>query len=67
MKRIIKRKEAALMVGVSPDYINLLIETDGFPKPVTVVKTQGFIDIEVQAYIDRKIADRDAAVAGGAE
>jgi predicted DNA-binding transcriptional regulator AlpA len=66
MKKIIKRRQAAAVAGVCSRQIPHLIETDGFPPPVLVGKSEGWIDAEVQAWIDQKIAERDAALAGGA-
>jgi predicted DNA-binding transcriptional regulator AlpA len=56
MKKIIKRRQAAAVAGVCSRQIPHLIETDGFPPPVTVGKSEG--------WIDQKIAERDAALAG---
>lgn len=66
MKKIIKRRQAAEAAGVCSRQIQALIESDGFPPPVLVGKSEGWIDTEVQAWIDRKIAERDATLAGGA-
>ncbi|MBL1262061.1 helix-turn-helix transcriptional regulator [Candidatus Methylomicrobium oryzae] len=66
MRRIIKRKDAAAMVGVSIKTIPLLIKENGFPKPVSVGKSNGWIDTEIQEWIEKKISERDAALAGGA-
>jgi predicted DNA-binding transcriptional regulator AlpA len=66
MKNILKRSQAAKVAGVSVRQIPKLIEEDGFPAPITVGKSDGWIDTEVQAWIDQKIAERDATLAGGA-
>jgi prophage regulatory protein len=66
MRRIIKRKEAAAMVGISIKTIPVLIKEDGFPRPVSVGKSVGWIDTEIQEWIEKKIAERDAVLAGGA-
>lgn len=56
------------MVGVCTDQLKNLIESDGFPKPIKIGKVDAWIDTEVQAWIDEKIACRDAAtVTGGAQ
>lgn len=68
MKKVLKRSHAAAMAGVCTDQIKNLIEMDGFPKPIKVGKIDGWVDTEIQAWIDAKIAERDAAaVTGGAE
>lgn len=66
MKKVLKRSHAAAMAGVCTDQIKTLIETDGFPKPIKVGKIDGWVDAEIQAWIDAKIAERDGlAVSGG--
>lgn len=68
MKNAIKRRQAAEMAGVCDRKINSLIENEGFPQPIKVGGQDLWIDTEVEAWIDGKIAERDAvAVAGGAE
>jgi prophage regulatory protein len=65
MRRIIKRKDAAAMIGVSIKTIPLLIKENGFPKPVSVGKSSGWIDTEIQEWIEKKIVERDTSLAGG--
>jgi predicted DNA-binding transcriptional regulator AlpA len=66
MKNILKRSQAAKVAGVSIRQIPKLIKEDGFPAPITVGKSDGYIDTEIQEWIDQKIAERNAALAGGA-
>jgi len=37
-----------------------------FPKPIKIGKSDGWIEAEVDAWIEQKMADRDATVVGGA-
>ncbi|MBL6987836.1 MAG: AlpA family phage regulatory protein [Methylobacter sp.] len=67
MKRVLKCNQAATMAGVSTRSLKGLMETDNFPMPIMVGKAHGWIDTEIQAWIDQKIADRDAVVVGGTE
>jgi predicted DNA-binding transcriptional regulator AlpA len=66
MKNILKRSQAAKVASVSVRQIPKLIKEDGFPPPITVGKSDGWIDTEIQAWIDQKVAERDSALAGSA-
>ncbi|CAD6874268.1 helix-turn-helix transcriptional regulator [Methylomonas fluvii] len=65
MKKAMKRAQTAQMAGVCSNMLKVLIETDGFPSPIKVGKADAWIDTEVQAWLDAKIAERDAVVAAG--
>lgn len=67
MKRVLKCNQAATMAGVSTRSLKGLMETDNFPLPIMVGKAHGWIDTEIQAWIDLKIVERDAGIVGGAE
>jgi prophage regulatory protein len=67
MKKILKRSQAAKVAGVSVRQIPKLIKEDGFPPPITVGKSDGWVESEIDAWIDQKIAERNAALAGGTQ
>jgi predicted DNA-binding transcriptional regulator AlpA len=46
--------------------IRSLIASGEFPKPVTVSKTDLWVESEIDAWIDYKIAERDGAIGGAA-
>ena len=64
---IIKGAVAAKRIGVSIKKIRYMSQSGEFPKPIKIGKSDGWIETEVDAWIKQKIADRDAAAAGGTE
>lgn len=67
MKKTLKRRDVADIVGVSERQINKLVASDGFPKPVKIGKLDMWVDSEVQAWIDARISERDADLVVGGE
>lgn len=57
---IIKRADLAKKIGVCSDSIKKLTEEDGLPKPVKIGKVSGWIESEIDAWLEKKIAERDA-------
>jgi predicted DNA-binding transcriptional regulator AlpA len=66
MSQLLKREEAANLTAVCAKQVKQLIENEGFPRPVRVLKSDRWVESEIRAWIDQKIAERDAALAGGA-
>lgn len=66
---LISANEVAVKLGfTNSDYISKLSKKGMLPKPITIGgKLLFWVESEIQEYVDRKISDRDAAVAGGAE
>ena len=58
--QIIKRAELAKKIGVCSDSIKKLIEEDGLPKPIKIGKVSGWLESEVDTWLEHKIAERDA-------
>jgi prophage regulatory protein len=69
-KRILRRPEVLKKVGLCKAQLQNLINAGEFPRPVKLGGTDnravGWVDTEVQAWIDKKITERDAALVGGA-
>jgi prophage regulatory protein len=66
-RKFIKTSAVAKMVGVGSKKIRYMAKAGDFPKPVAIGKSDSWIESEVVDWIEQRIADRDAAVAGGAE
>lgn len=68
---IMRRAEVLKKVGLSKTTLQSLMDAGEFPKPVKLggqdARAVGWVDTEVDAWIDQKISDRDAGIAGGAE
>lgn len=66
---ILRRPEVLKKVGLCKAQLQNLINAGEFPKPVKLggpdARAVGWVDTEVQAWIDAKIAVRDAEIAGG--
>lgn len=67
---ILRRAEVLKKVGLSKTTLQSLMDAGEFPKPVKLcgpdARAVGWVDAEVQSWIDQKIAERDAEIAGGA-
>lgn len=67
---ILRRPEVLKKIGLCKAQLQNLINAGEFPKPVKLggpdARAVGWVDTEVQAWIDAKIAERDTALAGGA-
>ena len=64
---LIRKKEAARRVGYHPVHIMSLAKAGKFPAPVYLSDSAVcFVESEVQAWINAKIAERDAKLARGA-
>jgi prophage regulatory protein len=71
MSKIILRKPDVLKkIGVSKTQLQNLIDAGEFPGAIKIggheARAIGWIESEIDAWIDQKIAERDAALAGGA-
>ena len=63
MIRIVRRKELRHRVGYSPAHIDRLEKANQFPKRVELGPSAvGWIESEIQAWIEARIAERDARV-----
>lgn len=66
---ILRRPEVLKKVGLCKAQLQNLINAGEFPKPVKLggpdARAVGWVDTEVQAWIDAKIAARDAEIAEG--
>lgn len=69
-KRILRRPEVLKKVGLCKAQLQNLINAGEFPKPVKLggpdARAVGFVESEVDAWIDARIAEREAEIAGGA-
>jgi prophage regulatory protein len=69
-KRILRKPDVLKKVGVSKTQLQTLIDTGEFPGTIKLggpnARAIGWIESEVDAWIDQKIAERDAALVGGA-
>lgn len=67
---IMRRAEVLKKVGLCKATIQTLMDAGDFPKPVKLcgpdARAVGWVSVEVDAWIDQKIADRDTEIAGGA-
>jgi prophage regulatory protein len=61
MIKIVKRKPLLQNLGVCPDRLADLIKNDGFPKPIRIGKISGWVESEVDIWIEQRMAERDAA------
>jgi len=63
-----RRAEVLKKVGLSKVTLQTLMDAVKFPKPVKLCgqdgRAVGWIDSEVDAWIEQRIADRDAGIAG---
>jgi prophage regulatory protein len=69
-KRILRRPELTKKVGLCKVSIDNLVKSGEFPPPIKLGGTDsravGWIESEVDAWIDQKVTERDAEIAGGA-
>ena len=62
--RIVRRKELRHLVGYSPAHIDRLEKAGQFPKRVELGPgAVGWIEDEIQAWIEERVAKRDGAQA----
>jgi predicted DNA-binding transcriptional regulator AlpA len=66
MIKIVKRKPLLQNLGVWADRLTDLIKYEGFPKPIRIGKISGWVESEVDAWIEQQMAEGDAALAGSA-
>jgi prophage regulatory protein len=66
MIKIVKRKPLLQNLGVCSDRLTDLIKHEGFPKPIRIGKISGWVESEVDVWIEQRMAERDATLAGGA-
>ncbi|WP_341325929.1 AlpA family phage regulatory protein [Methylotuvimicrobium sp. KM2] len=59
-KTIIKRSVLAAKLGVSEVRIKTLIKEDNLPRPIKIGKISGWVESEIDNWIDSKISERDA-------
>lgn len=68
---ILRKQDAAKKVGLCKQQLQLLINAGEFPGPIKLggadSRAVGWVESEVDAWIEQKIAERDAALAGGAQ
>ena len=63
--RFLRMKQVAELVGYHPVHIRRLAKAGKFPKPVPLgERAVGFVEDEVIAWQEDRIAKRDAATAG---
>lgn len=66
---ILRRPEVLKKVGLCKAQLQNLINAGEFPKPVKLggpdARAVGFIESEVDSWIDARIAERDAEITGG--
>ena len=61
-KRILKLPQVEEVTGLRRDSIYRLAREGKFPRPIKLSeKSSGWIEHEVQAFLDERIAERDAA------
>jgi prophage regulatory protein len=69
-KTILRKSDVLKKVGVSKTQLQTLIEAGEFPGAIKLggpeARAIGWIESEIDAWIDQKIAERDATLAGGA-
>ena len=65
---ILRRSEVLHKIGISKTTLQTLMDAGQFPKPVKLggpdARAVGWVDSEVQAWIDQKIAERDSMPKG---
>jgi prophage regulatory protein len=60
LTRILRKKEVLQLCGIGSSYMYRLISEDTFPKPVNLSpKIVGWVDTEIQEWVENKIALRD--------
>lgn len=60
MHKIIKRNKVLKGLDISADKLNWLMESEEFPKPIKVGKISGWLESEIDAWIESRVAERDA-------
>jgi len=61
-RNILRMKDVQPLVGLSKSYIYRLGKEGSFPKPVSIMpngKSVGWIEHEVHAWLEQRIAERD--------
>jgi predicted DNA-binding transcriptional regulator AlpA len=66
-RKILKTTAVAKMMGVSNKKIKYMAKSGEFPKPIQIGKSFAWLECEVDAWFEQKIADRDGVVVGGVE
>ena len=65
---ILRRSEVLHKIGISKTTLQTLMDAGQFPKPVKLggpdARAVGWVDSEVQDWIDQKIAERDSMPKG---
>ncbi|WP_280513150.1 helix-turn-helix transcriptional regulator [Glaciecola punicea] len=57
---MLRKEEVTHLCGISVPYMYSMISAETFPKPVKLgIKISGWVDTEVQQWIEQRIADRD--------
>jgi prophage regulatory protein len=68
-KRILRKPDVLKKIGVSKTQLQNLIEAGEFPGAIKLggpeARAIGWIEAEIDAWIEKKIAERNAALAGG--
>ncbi|AEP29916.1 AlpA family transcriptional regulator [Brumicola nitratireducens] len=60
LTRILRRKEVLQLCGIGQTHLYDLIKRNEFPRPVNLTgKIVGWVDNEIQDWIDTKIQQRD--------
>lgn len=63
-KRLLRRPEVEKQTGLRKSRIYELISAGAFPKPVAIGgRARGWVDAEVDAWIEARIAERDSQAA----
>jgi len=67
MPNVLKSHAVAAKLGISQRQVRIMNSKGELPTPIKISKTDGWIEHEIDAFIEKKMAERNAAVDGGAE
>lgn len=69
--KILRQPEVLAKMGVKETWLKKMVRAGTFPAPIKMGDSEGcsigWLESEVDAWIDHRIAERDATVVGGAE
>ncbi|WP_367155647.1 helix-turn-helix transcriptional regulator [Methylomonas sp. HYX-M1] len=69
--KILRKPDVLAKLGIKETLFKKMIKAGAFPGPILLggedAKATGWLESEVDAWIDQKIAERDAIAAGGAQ
>lgn len=69
--KILRKPDVLAKLAIKETLLKKMLRAGAFPRPILIggddAKATGWIESEVDAWIDQKMAERDALVAGGSQ